>query len=228
MKIITKIIFLLFLLPVIPLGAQNIGIGVSNPLQKLHVGGKIRVDSLQVADEGILKVDTNGSLLRLNFTGNASDVLRGNGSFGPAASDGLPSGAIVGSKSSNDLNLLNGGFSFFGELTTPFASYHPYPSSISDVNTMLPTYETGDPNKVQAPSARAQHSAVWTGSEMIVFGGWGFDPGTGIYFLNDGSRYNPSTDSWNPIPVINGPTKRAYHSSVWTGTEAIIWVVPAY
>ena len=35
------------------------------------------------------------------------------------------------------------------------------------------------------------HTAVWTGSEMIVWGGSdGFD------YLNTGGRYNPSTDSW--------------------------------
>jgi hypothetical protein len=50
-----------------------------------------------------------------------------------------------------------------------------------------------------APSARSGHTAVWTGSEMIVWGGSG-----GIYF-NTGGRYNPSTDSWTATTTTNAP-----------------------
>jgi hypothetical protein len=50
-----------------------------------------------------------------------------------------------------------------------------------------------------APSARAGHTAVWTGSEMIVWGGY-----IGIS-LNTGGRYNPSTDSWTATSTTNAP-----------------------
>src|SRR5437773_780680 len=40
------------------------------------------------------------------------------------------------------------------------------------------------------PDGRSVHTAVWTGSEMIVWGG------LGPIYLNTGGRYNPSTDSW--------------------------------
>ena len=46
-----------------------------------------------------------------------------------------------------------------------------------------------------APSARAAHTAVWTGSEMIVWGGAGLFGGMSTSF-NTGGRYNPSTNSW--------------------------------
>jgi hypothetical protein len=42
-----------------------------------------------------------------------------------------------------------------------------------------------------APDQRARPTAVWTGTEMIV---WGGINGSGI--LNTGGRYSPSTDSW--------------------------------
>jgi hypothetical protein len=42
-----------------------------------------------------------------------------------------------------------------------------------------------------APDGRSSHTAVWTGTEMIVWGGW--KPHRA---LNTGGRYNPSTDSW--------------------------------
>ena len=64
-----------------------------------------------------------------------------------------------------------------------------------------------------APSARQQHTAVWTGSEMIVWGGGG----------NTGGRYNPSTDSWTATSTTNAPTGRAGHTAVWTGSEMIVW-----
>ena len=65
-----------------------------------------------------------------------------------------------------------------------------------------------------APSARSFHTAVWTGSEMIVWGG---------YSTNTGGRYNPSTDSWTGTSLINAPAARGFHTAVWTGSEMIVW-----
>ena len=70
-----------------------------------------------------------------------------------------------------------------------------------------------------APSARDGHRAVWTGSEMIVWGG----EGPFIGPLNTGGRYNPSTDSWTATSTTNAPTARFGHRAVWTGSEMIIW-----
>jgi hypothetical protein len=42
-----------------------------------------------------------------------------------------------------------------------------------------------------APAARFEHTAVWSGSEMIVWGGR-----DGFVYYDTGGRYNPSTDSW--------------------------------
>ena len=69
-----------------------------------------------------------------------------------------------------------------------------------------------------APSARGSHTAVWTGSEMIVWGG--FD---GTSDLNTGERYDPGTDSWTPTGTNNAPTARENHRAVWTGNEMIVW-----
>jgi N-acetylneuraminic acid mutarotase len=68
------------------------------------------------------------------------------------------------------------------------------------------------------PDARAYHTSVWTGSEMIVWGGVGF----GIYF-ETGGRYNPSTDAWIAINSRNAPNGRAYHTAVWDGSEMFVW-----
>src|SRR5437773_10830024 len=68
-----------------------------------------------------------------------------------------------------------------------------------------------------APTARAIPTAVWTGSEMIVWGG-----NDGSMNLNTGGRYNPGTDSWTATSTTNAPDARAGHTGVWTGGEVIV------
>ncbi|MFN7974023.1 MAG: putative Ig domain-containing protein [Acidobacteriota bacterium] len=69
------------------------------------------------------------------------------------------------------------------------------------------------------PAARLLHTAVWTGSEMIVWGG-GSAAGT---FLNTGGRYSAVTDSWAATSLGTGPSARSRHTAVWTGAEMIVW-----
>ena len=70
-------------------------------------------------------------------------------------------------------------------------------------------------SSTNVPSARADHTAVWTGSEMIV---WGGSPAT-----NTGGRYYPSTDSWTSTSTVNAPSARYSHTAVWTGSEMWVW-----
>src|SRR6266705_1682303 len=77
-------------------------------------------------------------------------------------------------------------------------------------------------NTTNAPTARFAHTAVWTGSEMVVWGGY-FYIGSNEYFLNTGGRYNPGADSWTATSTTNAPHGRGYHTAVWTGSEMIIW-----
>ena len=69
---------------------------------------------------------------------------------------------------------------------------------------------------INAPTGRYEHTAVWTGSEMIVWGGE-------FPALNTGGRYNPSTDSWTATSTTNAPSARYDHTAVWTGSEMIVW-----
>ena len=74
---------------------------------------------------------------------------------------------------------------------------------------------------LNAPEGRWFHTAVWTGSEMIVWGG-----NTGFSrFLNTGGRYNPSTNSWSAsIALVSAPTRRDSQScDLRTGSEMIVW-----
>ena len=92
-----------------------------------------------------------------------------------------------------------------------------------DVNTggqYNPSTDSWTPtNTTNAPDGRHSHTAVWTGTEMIVWGG--FNLGIGI--LNTGGRYNPATDSWVATSTTNAPESRTYHTAVWTGSEMIVW-----
>ena len=57
------------------------------------------------------------------------------------------------------------------------------------------------------PTARANHTAVWSGSEMIVWGGYYYD-GMNYYYWNTGGRYNPGTNSWTATSTTNAPSAR--------------------
>lgn len=73
---------------------------------------------------------------------------------------------------------------------------------------------------LMAPSplqGRSTAASVWTGAEMLVWGGEG-----GGGFLDDGAGYDPRGDSWRTLPP--GPlSARNAPAAVWTGTEMIQW-----
>ncbi len=69
-----------------------------------------------------------------------------------------------------------------------------------------------------APSVRSHHTAVWTGTEMIVFGGIG-----PLVSFNISRRYNPATNSWSTVSATNIPSNRNGHTALWTGSQMIIW-----
>ena len=75
-------------------------------------------------------------------------------------------------------------------------------------------------NLVFAPSARTGHTAVWTGSRMVV---WGGDGGLGGG-SQTGARYDPDADTWTPTSTgANVPSARSRHAAVWTGSRMIVW-----
>ncbi len=68
-----------------------------------------------------------------------------------------------------------------------------------------------------APSARAGHTAVWTGQHLLVWGGFGQST-----YRGDGARYDPATDSWQPLAAQDAPTPRRFHNALWTGSEMLV------
>jgi hypothetical protein len=70
-----------------------------------------------------------------------------------------------------------------------------------------------------APEGRWHHTAVWTGTEMIVWGGFS-DAG---WHLDTGGRYDPITDTWTATTTSGAPEGRWFHTAVWTGSQMIVW-----
>jgi N-acetylneuraminic acid mutarotase len=71
-----------------------------------------------------------------------------------------------------------------------------------------------------APTGRAYHTAVWTGSEMLVWGGYFCCPVTGF---NTGGRYDAGTDTWTATSTTNAPSPRYLLTAIWSGSEMIVW-----
>src|SRR5256884_512142 len=98
-------------------------------------------------------------------------------------------------------------------------------TTLANVTYMLPKILEGciddtwtATSTTNAPSPRDFHSAVWTGTEMIIWGGY-----DGTNSFNTGKKYNPSTDTWASTSTTGAPTARSIHTAVWTGSEMIVW-----
>lgn len=65
-----------------------------------------------------------------------------------------------------------------------------------------------------APLRRYTHTAVWSGTEMIVWGGSHNNAAT-----NTGGHYNPITNSWTATPTIGASGAKQSHTAISTGTE---------
>ncbi len=65
--------------------------------------------------------------------------------------------------------------------------------------------------------SRVSYSAVWTGDQMLIWGGTGKGGE-----LADGAAYEIRGDAWSLLEDAPlGP--RFHHSAVWTGEEMIVW-----
>ena len=70
-----------------------------------------------------------------------------------------------------------------------------------------------------APLARWSHSAVWTGTKMIVWGG----QTSSAEVTATGGLYDPAARTWTATSTAGAPTARHSHRAVWTGTRMIVW-----
>ncbi len=90
-----------------------------------------------------------------------------------------------------------------------------------------------------APSARSGHTAVWTGNQMIIWGGGRDVTETNFYTdkwlqmrtevntyvdaESTGARYNPANNTWTALPASVNAPPRTDHVAVWTGSDMLVW-----
>ncbi len=173
-----------------------------------------QVSSGTVADA---RLSTNVALLNANqvFTGsnrfvgavtmtNAANTFAGNlsptsvtSALAAANQSAVPSGGVVLSANSTDTNLLNAGYVRLG---------------------LLPLRDWEQRATATALAGSSVHTAVWTGTEMIVWGG-AADGSS----LQTGGRYNPTANSWTAMTTNGAPAARNEHTAGWTGKEMIVW-----
>ncbi len=72
---------------------------------------------------------------------------------------------------------------------------------------------------LSAPSARDAHMTVWTGTKMLVFGGYPNNSSV----TNTGAAFDPSGNSWTTLPTLSAPSARNAAAHAWSGTVWLIW-----
>jgi N-acetylneuraminic acid mutarotase len=246
----------------------NVGIGTSTPNNKLE----LKANSADASGLRFTNLTSN-SLTQPISSKVLSVDIQGNVILVPASvstGGGVPTSGIILSETEPNTNLTNNGFSIYGAMNFSFNAYNaasPVYRYLSNTITtnILPTLQGGlhsaiwtgskmivyggfTPNYSSSPygasydpstnawanitpvpvnaGQRMSHSAVWTGTKMIVFGGRygfnGFSQNLGT-LTNYGALYDPTTDSWTAISNTNAPTPRDRHASVWTGDKMIVW-----
>jgi len=83
-------------------------------------------------------------------------------------------------------------------------------------------------SSANAPSLRFGHTAVWTGSQAVVYGGqrrvWVPSvQSCGVELPADGARYDPITDSWSPMAVRPPSSNNQDLTAVWSGSQVLYY-----
>jgi N-acetylneuraminic acid mutarotase len=69
---------------------------------------------------------------------------------------------------------------------------------------------------------RAGHVAVWSGNQLLVWGGATEGPAGADRVPPHGEAYEPATNAWSPLP--EAPLRgRTNPIAVWTGDAMIVW-----
>jgi hypothetical protein len=73
---------------------------------------------------------------------------------------------------------------------------------------------------VNAPSARVLATAVWTGSELVV---WGGGNAADSVDYSTGSVYDPVGRTWRRMTSSRSPAARRGAVGIWTGSRVLLW-----
>lgn len=227
--------------------AQNVGVGTTNPQQKLDVSGAVKIGTTAVNNAGAIRYNSG------KFEGGTGTLWK---NF-----EDVPSGGVVGALTNNFGPLLNNGYSYYGQIPG-ITTYGTLTGQTFPAGTWLPTYYEGVPGKQAPPSLLSLGTPiVWTGTEMILmnnFAAYRYNPVTDVWTftskpgsfpftnlamresawtgteviiwggnfstpVNNGIRFNPATNTWNTISAVNQPSARTNFSCIWTGSRMFVW-----
>lgn len=186
-------------------GDGRVGIRNNNPLYSLDITGDVNFT-------GALRINGNA--------GTNGQVLFSTGGGAVSWKNPLPGGSVIFSGTENDPDFISAGYTMMGK--SEMYNYKAYAGE----NSGTWTQNTLTAN---APLGRFGHVAVWTGTEMIIWGGTNQDGSNGYPTSADFTaifKYNPATNNWTRITSFNGTppsNTRKNATAVWTGTEMIIW-----
>ncbi len=71
-------------------------------------------------------------------------------------------------------------------------------------------------------AARDTFAGVWTGRQLLVWGGYGRSDACTPCLRADGAAYDPDTDSWTPM-APSPLSGRGGQRAVWTGRDMLVW-----
>ena len=145
---------------------------------------------------GQVAKNVNGVTDTVTVAGSGLVTVNTAGSTITVGGGGTPSGSFV-LGSPGDTTLVGAGYTEVG---------------LSNQDFWKATTTAG-----AVPAGRYVHTAVWTGSKMIIWGGF-----NGA-FLNTGGQYDPVADSWTATTLVGAPTGRSTHTAVWTGSRMVVW-----
>ena len=176
----------------------RVGIGNTNPQNKIEItSDSLNASGLRLSN--LTSTSTtqknNGKVLSVNQLGDiiSTELFLGN--------------TITWSDRETNNELINLGYKFVGSTNLIFNGL--------DTNSTGIKWLKNTSNFV----GRGNHSAIWTGTKMIV---WGGNNNTGN-LINTGGIYDPLTDAWTSISTVNAPSARMDHSAIWTGSKMIVW-----
>ena len=212
--------------------AQNTGIGTTTPVEKLEVNGAIKIGNSTGNNPGSVRYNNGSFQGRNDFLWDLLGVPRHTLITVADTAGILGYGYSIYAKQTISIQPNFGSYpgrwlnQVFASSGVPFAFQAGtwtgseimvyYNNHIYRLNPSAPSWTQSVLNTVPGFVSRIDYSAVWTGTEMIIFGGV-----NGLTALNDGVKYNPTTDKWTAI--ANSPVHRFGHSAIMNGNEMIVF-----
>lgn len=70
---------------------------------------------------------------------------------------------------------------------------------------------------------RKDASVLWTGSQVIFWGGWLPERYKKPNGLNSGTAFDPAANTWTELPLDGSPEGRMEHTATWTGSRMLLY-----